>query len=195
MRKSPSPLNAVSIVAISLYFSTYYWVQVCMVCLTTSWHQFFFVRNKYLLNESMIIKQKWEIAPLDLTYLFNFLLVRCEFHIIHPVPLISPPFRPHFCLQMFISVSWFCSRPLASATLSILLLYQYWLLTGTPLRHPVVALCCGDPAALDVQDPQFADGVDTGWVASVLSLHTAWVPVIKLRAVCYPLSHLSDPIL
>ena len=33
----------------------------------------------------------------------------------------------------------------------LLLHYQYWILTGTPLGYPVVALCHGDPAALDLQ--------------------------------------------
>jgi len=32
-----------------------------------------------------------------------------------------------------------------------LLHYQYWILSGTPLGYPVVALCCGDPAALHLQ--------------------------------------------
>jgi hypothetical protein len=69
----------------------------------------------------------------------------------------------HLYLQMFIAVSpWSGSRPRASATLSILIL------TGTPLRYPVVALCHRDPAALDLQDwpfhvfQQFIDGVDVG---------------------------------
>jgi hypothetical protein len=34
----------------------------------------------------------------------------------------------------------------------LLLLYQYWHLTETPLRYPVVAPCHGNPAALDLQD-------------------------------------------
>ena len=48
----------------------------------------------------------------------------------------------------------------------ILLCYQYSVLTGTPLRYPVVALCHGDPAALDELDQschvlqQFIDEVD-----------------------------------
>ena len=58
---------------------------------------------------------------------------------------------------------WSGSRPLASATH-----YQYWILTGTSLRYPVVALCHGDPAALDLQErplhmlQQFIDGTDVG---------------------------------
>ena len=35
--------------------------------------------------------------------------------------------------------------------------YQYWILTGTPLGHPVVALCHGDPVVLDQQDKPFRD--------------------------------------
>ena len=51
---------------------------------------------------------------------------------------------------MFIAVShWFGWRSLASATLSVLLL------TETPLGYPVVALCHGDPTALDLQDGPF----------------------------------------
>jgi hypothetical protein len=48
----------------------------------------------------------------------------------------------------------------------ILLCYQYSVLTGTLLRYSVVALCHGDPAALDLQSwllnmlQQFIDGVD-----------------------------------
>lgn len=48
-------------------------------------------------------------------------------------------------LQVFIAVShWSGSMPLASAIPS------YWALTGTPLGHPAVSLCHGDPAALDL---------------------------------------------
>ena len=36
--------------------------------------------------------------------------------------------------------------------LYLLLLCQYWILTGTPLGRPVVALYHGDPATLDLQD-------------------------------------------
>jgi len=59
---------------------------------------------------------------------------------------------------------WSGSRPLVSATPSIL--------TGTPLcdnnSYPAVALCHGDPAALDLQDwplhmlQHLTDGVDFG---------------------------------
>ena len=48
----------------------------------------------------------------------------------------------------------------------LLLSYQYQTITRTPLRYPVVALCHGDPAALDLQDwplhmlQQFIDEVD-----------------------------------
>lgn len=46
--------------------------------------------------------------------------------------------------------------------------YRYWMLTGTFLRHPVVALCREDPQALVLQDQplhtlqQFTDDVDAG---------------------------------
>lgn len=33
-----------------------------------------------------------------------------------------------------------------------LLHYQYWVLTESPLGYPVVVLCHGDPATLDLQD-------------------------------------------
>ena len=58
---------------------------------------------------------------------------------------------------------WSGSRPLASAAL-----YEYWMLSRTPLRCPVVALCHGDPAALTLHiQPshvlqQFIDGVKVG---------------------------------
>ena len=51
---------------------------------------------------------------------------------------------------------------LAFTTLSILNL------TGTPLKYTVVALCHGDPVALNLSDPalhvlqQFINGVDVG---------------------------------
>jgi hypothetical protein len=50
----------------------------------------------------------------------------------------------------------------------LLLLYQYWNLTGTPLGYPVVVLCPGDPVGLDLWDgplhmlQHFIDGVDVG---------------------------------
>jgi len=45
----------------------------------------------------------------------------------------------------------------------LLLYYQYWILTGIPLRYPVVGLCHGDPAALDLQDwPLSCSAVDVG---------------------------------
>lgn len=44
-------------------------------------------------------------------------------------------------MQRFIAVNqWLGSRPLASASLSVL----------DPLRYPVVALCHGEPVALDL---------------------------------------------
>ena len=52
---------------------------------------------------------------------------------------------------MFIAVSG--PKLLASATH-----HQYWILTRTPLLYSVVALCHGDPRALELQ--QFIDDVD-----------------------------------
>jgi hypothetical protein len=50
-------------------------------------------------------------------------------------------------LQMIIEIShWSGSRSL------VRLHYQYWILTETPFRYPMVVLCHGDPAALDLQD-------------------------------------------
>jgi hypothetical protein len=46
--------------------------------------------------------------------------------------------------------------------------HQYWDLTGTPLGYPAVALCDGDPVALDLQNQpllmleQLMDEVDIG---------------------------------
>ena len=50
----------------------------------------------------------------------------------------------------------------------LLLHYQYWILTGSPLGYTFVSLCHGDPTTLDLQDQpfhilwQFIDGVDVG---------------------------------
>lgn len=52
----------------------------------------------------------------------------------------------HLSLQMSIAVSHWSG---------MLLHYQYWVFTGTSLRYPVVALCCGDPVTLDLQDLPF----------------------------------------
>lgn len=60
---------------------------------------------------------------------------------------------------MFIAVSG--PKLLASATH-----HQYWILTRTPLLYSVVALCHGDPRALELQKKpfhtlqQFIDDVD-----------------------------------
>lgn len=68
---------------------------------------------------------------------------------------------------MFIVKShWSGSRPRVSATLSID--------AGLPLRHPVVALCHGDPVALDLQGwslhvlQQITEGVDVEWVMTLV---------------------------
>ncbi|KAL6093787.1 hypothetical protein STEG23_035863, partial [Scotinomys teguina] len=48
-----------------------------------------------------------------------------------------------------------CGRYQAAMSgLWLLLHYQYWALTGTPLGYPVVILYHGDPAALDMQQGQ-----------------------------------------
>ena len=53
-----------------------------------------------------------------------------------------------FCSHIFMCK---CSLPMSSGSRPWLLLYyQYWILTGIPLRYPVVGLCHGDPAALDL---------------------------------------------
>ena len=50
----------------------------------------------------------------------------------------------------------------------LLLHYEYWILTRTPLGYPVVALCCGDPVTLNLQDwplhilQQFINGINVG---------------------------------
>ena len=89
----------------------------------------------------------------------NFSLILCGFHVMHshsthlPVPSHSSveaevchclPFSPYtfICncsLKWIISVVW---------GLWLLLHYQYWILTETPLGSPVGALCCGYPASL-----------------------------------------------
>lgn len=37
----------------------------------------------------------------------------------------------------------------------LLLYYQYWVLTKIPLVYPVVDLCHGEPAVLDLQNEAF----------------------------------------
>ena len=60
---------------------------------------------------------------------------------------------------------WSEVQPL-KCSLWLLIQYQCCSLTRIPLRYPVVALCHGGPAALDLQDwslhslQQFIDGVD-----------------------------------
>jgi hypothetical protein len=50
-----------------------------------------------------------------------------------------------------------CNEPLVwfKASLWLLQHHQYWILAGTPLRYPAVALSHGDPVALDLQDWPF----------------------------------------
>lgn len=72
----------------------------------------------------------------------------------------------------------------------LLVHYKYWTLTGTLLRYPVVALCHGDPAALDLQDPplhlpqQLIDGVDVG-VGGYFILIDIWPRIWVLHSVKY----------
>jgi hypothetical protein len=61
-----------------------------------------------------------------------------------------------YTLYSFCSNSFACKCSLQWVTdqvrgLRLLIHYQYWILTRTPLRYPVVALGHGDPAALDLQ--------------------------------------------
>jgi len=66
-------------------------------------------------------------------------------------------------VQVLIAMShWSGWRPLA------LLHYQYMILTGTPLRYPVVVPCYGEPSAMDLQNwplyviQQFVDELHVG---------------------------------
>ena len=58
----------------------------------------------------------------------------------------------------------------------LLLCYQYWILTGTPLGYPAIALSHGDPQALNLQDQplyilqqQFIGGEEV-WVGQTKAL-------------------------
>ena len=85
---------------------------------------------------------------------------------------------------------WFDSKPLA------LLYHQYWILPRMHLRYPVVALCHGDPAALEEQHwsihllQQFIAGVDDG-VGQVKALYLGLVvaELVSLAPMSY--QHLS----
>lgn len=81
-------------------------------------------------------------------------------------------------------------RPVASATLSILIL------AGTPPGHLVAALCPGDPAALALQDEnlhvlQQLTDVDDIAVGSLLELFCTWVvaELVSLSALPHPHHH------
>ena len=112
------------------------------------------------------------------SFFLNFLLVLCEFYICTLIPFISPllifalhpynlpvnreknlvealvchnmshkyTFSPHFCACKC-SLQWLIGLV---GGLWLLLLYQYWNLTGTPFRYSVVTLCHGDPVVLDL---------------------------------------------
>ena len=85
---------------------------------------------------------------------------------------------------------WCESKPLA------LLYHQYWILPRMHLRYPVVALCHGDPAALEEQHwsihllQQFIAGVDDG-VGQVKALYLGLVvaELVSLAPMSY--QHLS----
>jgi hypothetical protein len=92
----------------------------------------------------------------------NFLLILCDFSLHTPKSHRSPaPFLSVLHLwnlhskQKNKSHSGSCNVS-HNIGLWLLLLYQYWILTRTPLRDPVVALCDEDPfVALDLQDRPF----------------------------------------
>lgn len=72
----------------------------------------------------------------------------------HPLP--TP-------LSLLITVSHW-----SGSSLWLVLHHQYWVLTRSPFRFPVVALCHGDPEVQNLQDlplhtfQQFTDGADIG---------------------------------
>ena len=76
----------------------------------------------------------------------------------------------------------------------LLLHHQYWILTRTPLRYPVVAMCHGDPAALDLQDRplhmfhQFINVVDAGVVNSKSRI-LAWMVAELVSLPALPHTH------
>jgi hypothetical protein len=95
----------------------------------------------------------------------------------------SPTEKKHLLVESIVCHSVSHSRPASHTSLLanvpcneslvclsqglwLLLHHQYWNLTGTPLGYPVVTLCHGDPAALDLQGwslyPLFKDGLDVG---------------------------------
>lgn len=113
----------------------------------------------------------------------------------------SLPFCPNrFSLQTFITMShWSGPRPRAFATPSILVLHQ------APLRYPVVALCHGDPAALNLQGQpfdkvqQFRGGVDVGvgqlkaldlesssWMAGLSPCQLSWAHTTRASFLTSP---------
>lgn len=72
-------------------------------------------------------------------------------------------FAKMFFLQIFIALGH-----LPGLSLWLLLHSQYWILTGTPLRSPAVALYFGDLAALVLDDeplntPQYFHSWDRSW--------------------------------
>jgi hypothetical protein len=113
------------------------------------------------------------VACFVLFFVFNFVLVLCEFYIMHsnithlPFPGTHSPFwipptekKILLCHSVSHSIALCphifackCSLPWVIGLVLgrwLLLHHQYWILTGTPLRYPVVALCLKDPVVLDL---------------------------------------------
>ena len=106
------------------------------------------------------------------------------------------PFCPHIFTYKCSAIMshWSGSRPLASATLSD------WILTRTPPKYSVVALCHGDPASLDQQDwpfhmlQQIIDGVDfgVGQLRALASLPALLHPHHQAKLSCIALDSLPN---
>ena len=104
----------------------------------------------------------------------------------HSISLCPHIFTCKCSLQWVIGLVW---------GLWLLLHYQSWILTKSPLGYPAVALCHEDPAALDLQDwslhtlQQFIDRVDVGvgqLKALNLGLGGSWV--VQLTSSPAPIS-------
>lgn len=146
----------------------------------------------------MEIKPQWQRSTtsvtgnrktIDQVILKNFLSILCGFHIMHsnptylPLLLYPPPSKKNAIVE---AAGWQADRPvkpfspyiftagihcdgsLVRFEACLLLLYQYWCLTGAPLGCLVAVLCGGEPAVLELQDHPFhvlwqvIDGVDAG---------------------------------
>lgn len=103
-------------------------------------------------------------------FFFSFLIL-CEFHVMHSIPIhlsdsSYPPSALVTCPQkenkQINKQTKYCHCGSSSASVDpfvhtsllglVLSHHQYWILSGTPLGYSVVALCHGDPPALDLQD-------------------------------------------